>query len=67
MLPRTVLVVTLQCVAQTIPDGIVRRHLRQIFRDNAAPSSNPMGIRIDSKRRKKLGIGQDTYELVTIR
>ena len=24
------------------------------FRDNAAPSSNPMGIRIDSKRRKKL-------------
>ena len=25
-----------------------------IFRDNAAPSSNPMGIRIDSKRRKKL-------------
>ena len=26
----------------------------QIFRDNAAPSSNPMGIRIDSKRRKKL-------------
>ena len=26
----------------------------QIFRDNAAPPSNPMGIRIDSKRRKKL-------------
>ena len=26
----------------------------KIFRDNAAPSSNPMGIRIDSKRRKKL-------------
>ena len=26
----------------------------RIFRDNAAPSSNPMGIRIDSKRRKKL-------------
>ena len=26
----------------------------QIFRENAAPSSNPMGIRIDSKRRKKL-------------
>ena len=26
----------------------------QIFRDNATPPSNPMGIRIDSKRRKKL-------------
>ena len=26
----------------------------QMFRDNAAPPSNPMGIRIDSKRRKKL-------------
>ena len=26
----------------------------QIFRDNAAPTSNPMGIRVDSKRRKKL-------------
>ena len=26
----------------------------QIFRDNAAPPSNPMGIRIDSKRRRKL-------------
>ena len=26
----------------------------QIFRDNAAPPSNPMGIRADSKRRKKL-------------
>ena len=26
----------------------------QIFRDNAAPPSNPMGIRVDSKRRKKL-------------
>ena len=26
----------------------------KIFRDNAAPPSNPMGIRIDSKRRKKL-------------
>ena len=25
----------------------------QIFRDNAAPPSNPMGIRVDSKRRKK--------------
>ena len=26
----------------------------QIFRDNATPPSNPMGIRVDSKRRKKL-------------
>ena len=26
----------------------------RIFRDNAAPPSNPMGIRVDSKRRKKL-------------
>ena len=26
----------------------------QIFRDNAAPPSNPMGIRADPKRRKKL-------------
>ena len=26
----------------------------RIFRDNASPPSNPMGIRIDSKRRKKL-------------
>ena len=26
----------------------------QIFRDNVVPPSNPMGIRIDSKRRKKL-------------
>ena len=41
----------------------------QIFRDNAAPPSNPMGIRIDSKRRKKLmqkrlamGHKQDDYE-----
>ena len=41
----------------------------QIFRDNAAPPSNPMGIRIDSKRRKKLmqkrlamGHKQDAHE-----
>jgi len=41
----------------------------QIFRDNAAPSSNPMGIRVDSKRRKKLmqkrlamGHKQDDHE-----
>ena len=41
----------------------------QIFRENAAPPRNPMGIRIDSKRRKKLmqkrlamGHKQDDYE-----
>ena len=41
----------------------------QIFRDNAAPPSNPMVIRIDSKRRKKLmqkrlamGHKQDDHE-----
>ena len=31
MLPRAVLVVALQRVAQTVPDGIIRRHLRQLF------------------------------------
>ena len=41
----------------------------QIFRDNTAPPSNPMGIRVDSKRRKKLmqkrlamGHKQDDHE-----
>ena len=41
----------------------------QIFRENAAPPSNPIGIRIDSKRRKKLmqkrlamGHKQDDHE-----
>ena len=41
----------------------------QIFRDNAAPPSNPMGIRVGSKRRKKLmqkrlalGHKQDDHE-----
>ena len=41
----------------------------QIFRDNVVPPSNPMGIRIDSKRRKKLmqkrlelGHKQDDHE-----
>jgi hypothetical protein len=45
------------------------RQMGQIFRDNAAPPSNPMGIRIDSKRRKKLmqkrlvmGHKQDDHE-----
>ena len=43
----------------------------QIFRENAAPPSNPMGIRVDSKRRKKLmqkrlalGHKQDDHEQV---
>lgn len=43
----------------------------QIFRDNAAPPSNPLGIRVDSKRRKKLmqkrlalGHKQDDHEQV---
>ena len=41
----------------------------QIFRENAAPPSNPMGIRVDSKHRKKLiqkrlamGHKQDDHE-----
>ena len=41
----------------------------QIFRENAVPPGNPMGIRIDSKRRKKLmqkrlamGYKQDDHE-----
>ena len=41
----------------------------RIFRDNAAPPSNPMGIRVNSKRRKKLiqkrlamGHKQDDHE-----
>ena len=41
----------------------------QIFRENAVPPSNPMGIRVDSKRRKKLiqkrlamGHKQDDHE-----
>ena len=45
------------------------RQLGQIFRENAAPPSNPMGIRVDSKRRKKLiqkrlamGHKQDDHE-----
>ena len=31
VLPGAVLVVALQRVAQTVPDGIIRRHLRQLF------------------------------------
>ena len=47
----------------------VFHQMGQIFRDNAAPPSNPMGIRVDSKRRKKLmqkrlamGHKQDDHE-----
>ena len=52
-------------------DSTVRlfHQVGQIFRDNAAPPSNPMGIRVDSKRRKKLmqkrlamGHKQDDHE-----
>ena len=45
------------------------RQMGRIFRDNTAPPSNPMGIRVDSKRRKKLmqkrlamGHKQDDHE-----
>ena len=45
------------------------QQMGKIFRDNAAPPSNPMGIRVDSKRRKKLiqkrlamGHKQDDHE-----
>ena len=31
MLPGSVFIVALQRVAQTIPDSIIRRHLRQLF------------------------------------
>ena len=52
-------------------DSTIRlfHQMGQIFRDNAAPPSNPMGIRVDSKRRKKLmqkrlamGHKQDDHE-----
>ena len=52
-------------------DSTVRlfHQMGQIFRDNAAPPSNSMSIRIDSKRRKKLmqkrlalGHKQDDHE-----
>ena len=29
-------------------------HMGRTFRDNALPPSNPMGIRVDSKRRRKI-------------
>ena len=47
------------------------QQMGQIFRENAAPPSNPMGIRVDSKRRKKLmqkrlamGHKQDDHEQI---
>lgn len=52
-------------------DSTIRlfHQMGQIFRDNAVPPSNPMGIRIGSKRRKKLmqkrlamGHKQDDHE-----
>ena len=54
-------------------DSTIRlfHQMGQIFRDNAVPPSNPMGIRVDSKRRKKLmqkrlalGHKQDDHEQV---
>ena len=44
-------------------------HMGRIFRDNALPPSNPLGIRVDSKRRRKImerrmamGHRQDDHE-----
>ena len=57
--------------AKYLLDSTIRllHQMGQVFRDNAAPPSNPMGIRIDSKRRKKLmqkrlalGHKQDDHE-----
>ena len=66
---------TPSCPAQFPTEYLLNSTIRlfhqmgQIFRDNAAPPSNPMGIRIDSKRRKKLmqkrlamGHKQDDHE-----
>ena len=62
---------TAQLPSEYLLNSTVRlfHQMGQIFRDNAAPPSNPMGIRIDSKRRKKLmqkrlamGHKQDDHE-----
>ena len=66
---------TPSCPAQLPTEYLLNSTIRlfhqmgQIFRENAAPPSNPMGIRIDSKRRKKLiqkrlamGHKQDDHE-----
>lgn len=60
-----------QLPSEFLLDSTIRlfHQIGQIFRDNAVPSSNPMGIRMDSKRRKKLmqkrlamGHKQDDHE-----
>ena len=62
-----------QFPSEYLLDSTVRlfHQMGQIFRDNAAPPSNPMGIRVDSKRRRKLmqkrlamGHKQDDHEQV---
>ena len=47
---------TAQAPSDYLLNSTVRlfHQMGQIFRENAAPPSNPMGIRVDSKRRKKL-------------
>ena len=61
-----------QLPSESLLNSTIRlfHQMGQIFRENAAPPSNPMGIRIDSKRRKKLmqkrlamGHKQDDHEL----
>ena len=61
-----------QIVSDYLLNSTIRlfHHIGRIFRDNAMPPSNPMGIRMDSKRRKKLmqkrmalGHKQDDHEL----
>ena len=60
-----------QLLSEYLLNSTIRlfHQMGRIFRDNAAPPSNPMGIRIDSKRRKKLmqkrlamGHKQDDHE-----
>ena len=62
---------TAQLPSEYLLNSTIRlfHQMGQIFRDNAAPPSNPMGIRVDSKRRKKLmqkrlamGHKQDDHE-----
>ena len=62
---------TAQSTSDYLLNSTVRlfQQMGQIFRENAAPPSNPMGIRVDSKRRKKLmqkrlamGHKQDDHE-----
>lgn len=60
-----------QLLSEYLLNSTIRlfHQMGQIFRENAAPPSNPMGIRVDSKRRKKLmqkrlamGHKQDDHE-----